>query len=275
MHRSRPIRCAPFLLLLVGSAGGISACNAVLGIDAAQVDPRLSAATSSSSAGAAGTAGHAGTGNVNGNAGTSAGGSGSGGAPTVGSGGLTGDGGAGSDPDGGTPASMCETYCSEVQTECTGAVAQYRDLDQCLRICSLLPPGSVGGPDENSVACRLKYASKFKYALGGELDNYCREAGPSGDNLCGSKCDAFCSLMMQVCTPSVGDNRFDNLASCLSTCNALPITNIGYSTNDPLVSDGNHVQCRIFHVASGAMLDPEEHCEHAMGHTLCEADGGT
>ncbi len=37
--------------------------------------------------------------------------------------------------------------------------------------------------------------------------------------------------------------------------------------------DGNHALCRLFHVTSAAMADADEHCEHAMGVTLCQAPG--
>ncbi len=57
--------------------------------------------------------------------------------------------------------------------------AQYVDRNQCERICHLLPAGKDGDPDDDSVACRLKYAQKTHYANGTELTGYCHEAGPA------------------------------------------------------------------------------------------------
>ena len=100
---------------------------------------------------------------------------------------------------------------------------------------------------------------------------YCREAGPGGDGECGSNCEGYCTLMMGVCTEEEALlYRYESFESCMQACEALPVSSVPYSTTDPEVSDGNHVQCRLFHVTSAAMLDAEEHCEHAMGVVLCE-----
>jgi hypothetical protein len=192
--------------------------------------------------------------------------SGSAGKATENKGGEGGDEGEHSSED------PCDEYCDEMQNECTGEAEQYRDRAQCLKICHFFPSGEDGGSDENSVACRLKYVKKTQYGLGAEVTAYCRQAGPSGDGKCGTDCEAFCSVMMQVCTEEVaGPNHFESTAECLATCDALPAPAVHYSNNDPAVSDGNHALCRLFHVNSAAMADAEEHCEHAMGITLCEA----
>jgi hypothetical protein len=44
---------------------------------------------------------------------------------------------------------------------------------------------------------------------------------------------------------------------------------IPFVYGDISVADGNTVQCRMFHVISAAMMDPDEHCGHVMGVTLC------
>jgi hypothetical protein len=183
-------------------------------------------------------------------------------------------------PDAGSDAAplgpeptVCETYCTEVMELCTGNLKQYRDLRQCEKICGLLPEGEVGSSaNENTAACRLRYASKGRYAAGTELEAYCRQAGPGGDGKCGSNCEGYCSLTMSVCTDeSAGIYHFDDVGECLQTCEALPVSPLTYTTTGTEVSDGDHVQCRLFHVTSAAMLDAEEHCEHALGVTLCES----
>lgn len=180
-------------------------------------------------------------------------------------------GGAAGDDNSGPSADPCDDYCDEMQEECTGEAEQYHDRAQCMTICHFFPVGD-DDDDDNSVACRLKYVKKTQYGLGAEVTNYCRQAGPSGDGKCGTSCEAFCSVMMEVCTAtSAGANHFESTAACLEACNALPAPTVHYSDMDPAVSDGNHALCRLFHVNSAAMADAEEHCEHAMGITLCQA----
>jgi hypothetical protein len=79
--------------------------------------------------------------------------------------------------------------------------------------------------------------------------------------------------MMNVCTENSAQvYHYEEHTECLEACGELPASDVAYSTSDPLVSDGNHVQCRLFHVTSAAMLDTEEHCEHAVGVTLCSSE---
>jgi hypothetical protein len=168
---------------------------------------------------------------------------------------------------------VCEKYCEEVMELCSGALEQYRDMRQCLTVCEYFPEGQIESDEnENTAACRLRFASKARYASGTELEAYCRQAGPGGDGRCGSNCDGFCTVMQGVCTDEAADiYHFNDVAACLSACEQLPVSAETYSTANPNISDGDHVQCRLFHVTSAAMLDAEEHCEHAMGLTLCEA----
>jgi hypothetical protein len=181
-----------------------------------------------------------------------------------------------SQPEGGAvpsePTSLCADYCEDIMTGCTEDLLQYRDMAQCMKVCSYFPEGELSSnEDDNTVACRLRAASRARYAGGTELVAYCREAGPGGDGTCGSNCDGYCTLMMGVCTAKAAGNfRYDSADECLQVCDDLPLGSVSYSVLDPEVSDGNHVQCRLFHVTSAAMLDAEEHCEHAMGVVLCE-----
>ncbi len=177
------------------------------------------------------------------------------------------------DEDESENTTLCQRYCEEIMDLCTDELAQYRDMAQCLTVCEYFPEGELTSEEnENTVACRLRHASKARYAAGTEHEAYCRQAGPGGDGFCGSNCESFCTLMMGVCTEDSAEiYHFGSEDQCLETCNALPVSDVTYSTNDVEVADGNHVQCRLFHVTSAAMLDPEEHCEHSMGLTLCEA----
>jgi hypothetical protein len=199
-------------------------------------------------------------------------------APTAGTSGAAGSSGtagtmneAGAAGAGPEPVSMCETYCAQITQSCSGTMEQYVDVQQCEKVCAYLPQGTLGETTGNTVACRLKQAADARYAAGTERGLICRRAGPGGDGVCGSNCEGFCSLMAGVCTAEDSPlYRFANTEACMATCSALPDGEVPYSTSNEAVSDGNSVQCRLFHVNSAAMLDPLEHCEHAMGVTLCE-----
>jgi hypothetical protein len=257
-------------------------CGDLLGIEQAHVDPSLSAVNaggsvsvagmfgsglvfSSGGQGSSGAPGFAGTGGTESNPAASGGTS-----PSAlgGSGDGAGAGGGGA---GGAATTLCEEYCDTIGEYCSGDQLQYGDIEQCRTVCALLPEGALGEEDRNSVACRLKYAGKARYAGGVELAAYCRQAGPGGDDRCGSNCEGYCSIMMTTCTRELGTSSYyTSLSECLRQCDRLPDA-IPYSWSDPDVADGSSVQCRLFHVISAAMADREEHCEHAYGLTLCEA----
>lgn len=320
------VRTWPFKV--VGFALLAGACNQVLDIEPASIDPRLTvagraggshgAATGGASAtggtetggtetstetggtetggtdavgpssgGSSGTHEHPSSGGSTGTTGgassATGGDAGSAVAPSSGGSGATTTHGGGSDTTGasgeagaagekGGSVDLCDEYCDLMQANCAGNDEQYRDREQCSKICHLLPQGTSDGPNDDSIACRLKYVDKTRYANGSELSVYCHQAGPSGDGRCGNVCEAYCALMAEVCTPeTAGSYHFANDADCMKTCNGLPAAPVSYSSTNPAVSDGNHVLCRLFHVTSAAMADADEHCEHAMGVTLCEA----
>lgn len=172
---------------------------------------------------------------------------------------------------GGSAADLCTGYCDATMRHCQGEFQQYVNLNQCLRICSMFPVGSITELDQNTVSCRLKYAQKAEYESGKELAGDCPAAGPGGGGLCGSRCDAFCTILMKTCQKGLTDPYFyASHEECVADCSTLPV--VPYSTAVATLTTGdNTLECRLFHVTSAAMLDPEEHCGHAMGITLCEA----
>jgi hypothetical protein len=167
-------------------------------------------------------------------------------------------------------SAICKQYCDDIMSYCTGNDGQYIDSAQCLKVCALFPEGTVGGSDANDAACRLKYAGKARYAAGSERDSYCLKAGPGSDGTCGSICDSFCMLMMPTCTEAkTAPYFFTSMDACLTTCRKLK-DDPPYTVADGTLPDTNDAQCRLFHVCS-AVMDPDEHCEHAMGVTMCDA----
>lgn len=301
-------RPRPSHLLRNGSVVALAlvACNQILGIDEAHVDPSLAnggaashggksaqggdqieAGSSSlppASGGKAAGGAPANDGGTATNGGSAAGEAGTpiaeGGATRTSSGGATpvdsagaGAGGAGAGGDvgsaGAPPVSLCADYCDQITQYCLDDSLQYKDHAQCMTVCQSFPNGATGDDDTDTVACRLKYAMKARYAGGSELEGYCREAGPGGNGRCGGNCEGLCDIAMTTCTPAATDPYFfTSRSACLNTCNGLPQINFTYGADSS--ADGNSVQCRLFHAMSAAMSDPEEHCSHVMGITLCE-----
>lgn len=228
----------------------------MLGIDEAHVDPLFGVSNTSGTGGAGGASSDAG---VSGSADDAA---------------STIDVAMEASSDGG--ATVCDQYCAQIMKYCKDNVQQYIDIPQCLKVCALFPPGVAGSPDGNTATCRLKYAGKAWYSNGSERDAYCRKAGPGSDGTCGTVCDGYCTLMMPTCTEArTAPYFFPSMSDCMSACTALPDVP-PYTVADGTLPDRNDAQCRLFHTCS-AVMDPDEHCEHAMGVTMCDVkpEGGT
>jgi len=267
------------IALALGLAWSAAACSQVLSIEEAHVDPTLSNETAANP-GAVGTIASGGrAGSTSSTSTTASGGSASGGGGAAGQ--TSADSGLESSvattdgPEEGGSA-VCRQYCDDVMSFCTGNIKQYLDVAQCLKVCALFPEGVVGSNQEtNTAACRMKYAASARYGMGAERDTYCRKAGPGSDGTCGSICEGFCTMMMPTCTKTnTAPYFFASNDACLTTCRALR-DDPPYTVSDGTLPDTNDAQCRLFHAAS-AVMDPDEHCEHAMGVTLCngKADGG-
>jgi hypothetical protein len=233
-------------------AAALASCNQLLGIEESFVDPALGQGIP-----AAGEGGERNAGEAGGNAGAPS----SGGAP---SGGETTAAGAAGAP--GSEADICAQYCALMSEHCLGDAAQYRDDAQCLKICRALPVGELDDDRVNTASCRRRYAGKARYLAGAELTTNCRYAGPGGDGRCGSNCEGLCSVTMAACRLEVSDPYYyESLDTCLLDCEGLPAAAYGYG----LTSAGNSLECRLFHASSAMMNDADEHCEHALGITLC------
>src|SRR5687768_13150018 len=49
----------------------------------------------------------------------------------------------------------CPSYCGAIQSTCTGALAQYDSVNDCLGVCEHLAVGTLGDGTGNSLACRV------------------------------------------------------------------------------------------------------------------------
>lgn len=159
--------------------------------------------------------------------------------------------------DSGTDAgpTACATYCTGIQTTCTGANVQYADEASCLAACSTnnkWPDGTAGAVSGNSFACRSYHLG----AAASDANTHCIHAGPTGGGACGSLCENYCQLAMSNCT---GANEiYTDNAACMTACEGL--TTLG----DVGDTAGNTVQCRIYHlgVAGSSSANATTHCPH-------------
>jgi hypothetical protein len=178
------------------------------------------------------------------------------------------DSGAQPEPD------SCARYCDAIMNTClpgTGGVPDnlaYVDRDACLKLCPYFPRASAGEPaGKNTLECRLGLLDS---AEANEPSTVCQAAGRGGqagaNPVCGSNCDAYCSLMQQICPA-----EFSRLTpSCESVCAGLSDELAFDVTRDEL--SGNTVQCRLWHVGLAASCDPARvasclplHCGHSSG----------
>lgn len=231
--------------LLVGALAG---CNQLLGIEESFVDPALEPTVGNAGAASEPSA------VTDGGSPAEPASTDAAGAPAGGVGGAT------------TSDDVCDQYCALMGEHCVGDAAQYRDEAQCLKTCRALPAGELDDDRVNTASCRRRYAGKARYLAGAELATDCGYAGPGGDGRCGSNCEGFCTIAMAACSHDASDPYFyDSFDACLLDCDGLPWSRYRYGA----ISAGNSLECRLFHASSALMADADEHCEHAMGITLC------
>ena len=166
------------------------------------------------------------------------------------------------------PTLDCTTYCSEIQANCTGANAQYPNMDQCMATCASFAVGTskVTDTSGNTLGCRINDA----VAASTMAATQCPHAGPAGDLIpadvpafCsgGDVCMSFCTLEIMACgsldAPLPGNPKDDtgnplfqyvNLANCTNLCHAWDKTHT-YSTT----SMGDSLACRLNAATSAAL----------------------
>jgi hypothetical protein len=151
---------------------------------------------------------------------------------------------------------QCSDYCTLVMDVCTGKDAVYKTREQCLGFCSKLDPGDgqeVESP--NTVDCRIREADIAKLEPG----DHCKAAGPGGNGVCGTDCDAYCTVYPLVCPD---DYLYKSKADCVQACSGL-LDQDRYN----IVSDheGDSIECRLVHTSSASVSpkDAMDHCPHA------------
>jgi hypothetical protein len=138
---------------------------------------------------------------------------------------------------------------------CTGATnAQYKDMASCLGSCAAFPDGMPGDEDGNSVACRTYHAGVAAQAP----DMHCGHAGPSGGGVCGTPCEAYCSIVLNTCTDA--NAVYLETQECMTACMGIT-DDVAYNSG---VTGGDSLSCRIYHatVASSSTDMAATHCPH-------------
>lgn len=117
--------------------------------------------------------------------------------------------------------------------------------------CVAFAPGSLTDTTTNTLGCRFSHA----LSAAESPDPNCAAAGPSGGGVCGTNCEAYCSLMLAIC-PSV----YEDQTTCLSSCAKMTgVNDVAYHFG----ASGDNLPCRIYHATFAAEGSPEIHCVHA------------
>lgn len=158
-----------------------------------------------------------------------------------------GDDGGGADIDAGADPT-CAAYCTSVQANCSGAVAQYTSEATCLAACEAFPVGTAADMAGNTLGCRTYHAG----AAAAGPDVHCVHAGPGGAGACGANCAGFCAIALDSC-PAV----YASAAACMTDCGGFTDTE-PFDTAD---TSGDTLACRLYHL-SAATTTPDPHCGH-------------
>jgi hypothetical protein len=152
---------AAAVAIVAAGAPLFAACNAVLGIEEATVDPDL---------GLGGASGDGGTASSSGNGG----------------------GGGGQSDE-----LTCLNYCDVIDANCREINAEYISQEVCVAMCNTFDKGQPGDSTGDSLACRLHYALK----AADDPVAHCQAGGPLAQGKCADPCDSFCLLTANLCDP--------------------------------------------------------------------------
>jgi len=150
-----------------------------------------------------------------------------------------------------------EQYCQHMNATCP-AHLPLGSYANCLLVAKNLPAGFPNDTTGNTVGCR-HYHAGVAATSSANGDIHCPHAGLTGGNaaaLCGTICDAMCSLVMKGCTGGNAQYGGD-LAACMTHCNGLQA---GAVTDQA----GATQNCKLYHAAAvHALAAPGVHCPHA------------
>jgi hypothetical protein len=146
----------------------------------------------------------------------------------------------------------CETYCTNAIANCTGDNTLYPGMEECMATCAGLPEGNPTDQAGNTAWCRAYHAGDPAVM---DATMHCPHASASGGTVCGTPCEAYCSLATANCGGEIA--VYPSEGDCMAACAAFP------DDGEFNAIDGNSVQCRIYHASFPATLDAMTHCGHA------------
>jgi len=167
----------------------------------------------------------------------------------------------------------CQNFCRFTRAVCTGDLAAYESMAQCLTFCSNFPLGTNADRAQNTVGCRQWHV--YNSLLDSEA--HCSHTGPGGDGHCGvdqpdktGNCESYCLLLEKACAADFAVS-YPNQAACQKACSNMP-PEFG-ATHDSkyrvaTAQTGNTLACRTLHVTR-ALLDVTE-CPSALGQGSCQ-----
>lgn len=187
-------------------------------------------------------------------------------------------------------------YCDLMSSYCPEEVIH--DEEFCLAflddaVPSAMAVGTLTDTSGDTLGCRMQYALAAETAQGAGDETArrgaCENAALTGGQTCGTFCDNYCDLAIQVCNRTnnadyTGTDLFMSGASpsrsvCESACAAFSDTVLdGISQTEQLFGYGDTVQCRIHHLQAAVVEGRENrnsyglHCGHASPaaeHDLC------
>jgi hypothetical protein len=180
-----------------------------------------------------------------------------------------------------TPPLTCETYCSLIQSSCTGPNAQYAPgaagLAECMNACQLFDTADAMAG--NTLLCHYDHALNATPTDAGGLglgaNPHCWHAGPFGWGVCGAQCQDFCQATLGYCTPDAGyagdAQPYADLDACTTACPtfvsasgdaANGIVDGSFTGTGPAA--GNTRDCREYHLVNALLstANQQVHCGH-------------
>ncbi|NRA08713.1 MAG: hypothetical protein HRU02_11190 [Myxococcales bacterium] len=183
----------------------------------------------------------------------------------------------------GAQALTCAAWCDLLSTNCPAEVVH--DEAFCLDYCGhpfldVVPIGSAGDTANNTLACRIHHADQAGSTSGATREAHCAAAALGGGGACGSFCDVYCDLALQVCTSThnpllTGTSLFSSggapsNSECQAACAVYPESVLaGVSQTDQVFGYGDTVQCRNHHLQAAVVEGLAQsnayglHCGHA------------
>jgi hypothetical protein len=157
----------------------------------------------------------------------------------------------------------CDAYCTAIMETCTGVNQEYTTRDVCLAMCSHFELGAAGSDETNdSLACRVYHTASAKKdpdyhcRHGGPTGG-----GHCGEQ----PCNAFCSLTFALCNPKGLFPFDGGEPECRTACKSFPYltTDAGDLTLEESSNTLNcriyHLESAY---AVGNPIAPSEHCKH-------------